>query len=142
MRPKISICIPAYQRVQFLKRLLNSIREQSFHDFEVIVTDDSPGNEVSELCNEFREAFPLIYHKNVTTQGTPDNWNQAISKGKGDWVKDMHDDDWYANDKSLEEFIRTIEANPDARFLFSKYHNVNEENGETEVRKPNRRRLE
>ena len=38
----ISICIPAYKHPDFLKRLLDSISIQSFRDFEVIISDDSP----------------------------------------------------------------------------------------------------
>jgi glycosyltransferase involved in cell wall biosynthesis len=46
MNPLISICIPAYKRTEFLQRLLDSIDIQTFKNFEVIVTDDSPGNDV------------------------------------------------------------------------------------------------
>ena len=46
--PFISICIPAFQRVDYL-RLLDSIEIQSFRDFETVISDDSPGHEVQEL---------------------------------------------------------------------------------------------
>ncbi|MCX7010103.1 MAG: glycosyltransferase, partial [Kiritimatiellaeota bacterium] len=41
MTPKVSICIPAYQQPQGLARALQSLLEQDFRDYEVIVTDDS-----------------------------------------------------------------------------------------------------
>ena len=40
--PKVSICIPCYKQTVFLKRTLDSITTQSYEDFEVIVTDDTP----------------------------------------------------------------------------------------------------
>ena len=51
MSPFISICIPAYKNVEFLKRLPDSIAVQSFKNFEVILSDDSPGKEVEQLAN-------------------------------------------------------------------------------------------
>ena len=48
--PLISICIPAYNRTTYLKRLFESIVDQVFKDFEVIVSDDSPNDSVKDLC--------------------------------------------------------------------------------------------
>ena len=46
----ISICIPAYKRSDFVKRLLNSIAIQTFKNFEVIVSDDTPGRGSETNC--------------------------------------------------------------------------------------------
>jgi glycosyltransferase involved in cell wall biosynthesis len=124
MTPFISICIPAFKRTDFLKRLLDSIAVQVFRDFEVIVSDDSPGDEVALLCEHYREIFPLIYHRNATPLGTPVNWNQAVSLAKGEWIKLMHDDDWFSEPFSLGEFANEAKENKSARFLFSAYTNV------------------
>src|SRR5450432_2159424 len=68
--PFISICIPAFQRANYLKRLLDSIEIQSFRVFEVVITDDSPGMEVSDLI-EIHALRPMIrYFKNVKTLGS------------------------------------------------------------------------
>ena len=47
--PKVSICIPAYNNVNEVKRLLESIFLQRFKNYEIILTDDSTNNEISEL---------------------------------------------------------------------------------------------
>jgi glycosyltransferase involved in cell wall biosynthesis len=120
----ISVCIPAYKRASFLKRLLDSIAIQSFRNFEVVVTDDSPDGEVQELCGRYREAFPLAYYRNETALGTPENWNEAIRRARGEWIKMMHDDDWFADKHSLELFAAAIDAAPDPSFFFSAYRNV------------------
>src|SRR5439155_18647369 len=86
-KPLVSICIPAYKRVEFLKRLLESISIQSFKDFEVIITDDSPTNEVYELSQAYKDKFTLFYSKNAVAVGTPENWNEAIRHAKGEWIK-------------------------------------------------------
>ena len=124
MNPLISICIPAYKRTEFLKRLLDSVCIQDFKDFEVILTDDSPGNEVQELCIGYQNKFPLFYFRNDQPSGTPENWNEAIRKAKGQWIKLMHDDDWFNNEHSLRVFVDATKNNAEALFVFSAYRNI------------------
>lgn len=50
MPPLISICIPAYKNTDYLSVLLQSVAVQTFRDFEVVVSDDSPTDEVETLC--------------------------------------------------------------------------------------------
>ncbi len=119
----ISICIPAYKRVEFLERLLDSIAIQSYKDFEVIVSDDSPTNDVSDLCEKYKGYFQLNYHKNVSALGTPENWNEAIRRANGKWIKLMHDDDWFSTSESLNKFAAAAMQNK-ANFIFSGYTNV------------------
>ena len=128
----ISICIPAFKRTKYLKRLLDSVREQIFSDYEVIITDDSPGNEVKSACEIYEHNFHLRYQKNPAPLGTPENWNAAIRLAKGEWIKIMHDDDWFADPNSLTEYVDAIKQNPNAEFFFSAYNNVYENSSRTE----------
>ncbi len=120
----ISICIPAYKHVDFLRRLLDSIIGQTFTDFEVIVTDDSPDKEVKNLCLEYMHRLPLVYYRNEKPLGTPENWNEAIRKAKGNWIKLMHDDDWFAEKDSLAKFAEAVRNYPHSTFFFSAYRNT------------------
>ncbi len=103
-QPFISICIPAYKRTQYLQRLLRSIAEQTFNNFEVIVSDDSNDDSVKKLIAQFENQFSLKYWQNQTSLGTPANWNAAIQKAAGEWIKLMHDDDWFATPSALQQF--------------------------------------
>lgn len=124
--PFISICIPAYKRVQFLQRLLTSISVQTFKDFEVIVSDDSDDNSVKDLTEKFTDKFLLQYHKNKPALGTPANWNFAIGKANGEWIKLMHDDDWFATPSSLQCFADATKKGN--KFIVSNYNNIDENN--------------
>ena len=117
----LSICIPAYKRTEFLERLLNSISKQDFKNFEVIVTDDSSDGTVERLCFEFKRSFEIRYFKNPVTLGTPENWNESIRHAKGEWIKIMHDDDWFSDKNSLSKFVNAISKNPKINFLFSAF---------------------
>jgi glycosyltransferase involved in cell wall biosynthesis len=117
----VSICIPAYKRVDYLKRLLHSISIQTFKDFEVVITDDSNDESVSQFIASGAFDFPLVYIKNPVALGSPENWNSAIRQAKGQWIKMMHDDDWFADENSLQQFAGAAEKNKAVLFIFSGY---------------------
>ena len=128
----ISICIPAYKRIEFLKRLLDSIQIQEFRNFEVVVTDDSADEGIKRMCDHFQEHFPISYYRNQQPLGTPENWNEAIRKAKGNWIKLMHDDDWFGDEKSLGYFAEAITSNPACSFIFSAFRNIDLQSGKME----------
>ncbi len=127
--PLISICIPAYKRVPYLQRLLDSIAVQTFRDFDVIVSDDSPDDTVQDLLNAYTEKFTIHYYKNEPSLGTPANWNFGISKASGEWIKLIHDDDWFTSVGSLQSFADYIK--PGHKFIFSAYANSKNANSES-----------
>lgn len=122
--PSISICIPAYKNKVFLERLLDSIKIQSYKNFEVVITDDSPDNDLFELCQRYNVYFELNYFKNTKNLNTPENWNESVKKAKYEWIKIMHDDDWFVNAESLAHFAEAIIVNPSVYFFFSAYQNI------------------
>ncbi len=138
--PFISICIPAYQRPQYLKRLLDSVVLQTFKDYEVIITDDSPDDTVEKIADLYPKISRLHYHKNKASLGTPANWNAAIGLAQGKWIKLMHDDDWFADAKALQQFADCAQKHEGA-FIFSAYTNVFENTGREKPVFPEKFRL-
>ena len=142
----ISICIPAYKRVTFLKRLLDSIESQTYRRFEVVITDDSPDNDVSDICQSHALAASIRYFRNEKQLGTPENWNESIRRAAGVWIKLMHDDDWFRDPKALDVFADAVKKNPAGNFFFCEYSNVllDDRGTEQEIRLPRdwQRRLE
>ena len=128
--PLISICIPAYKRTNYVKRLLDSIAEQTFTDFEVILSDDSDDDSVEQLSQQYIKNFSLAYHRNKPSLGTPANWNFGISRAHGEWIKLMHDDDWFATPDSLLQFANATSFKK--KFIFSAYTNYFEGKTTTE----------
>ncbi len=118
MKKKVSICIPAYKQVDFLRRCLDSILIQNYTDFEVVVSDDTPTDEIKDLVCRYRN-LPIIYCHNEKPLGSPGNWNNAIHLANGEYIKIMHHDDWFAHPFSLRKFVEMLDENPDADFAFS-----------------------
>lgn len=119
MLPKVSVCIPAYNQVEFLQKTLESILIQTYQDYEVIVTDDSPDDRVQRLVEQFDFKGKLRYIKNIRSLGSPENWNEAVRQSKGEYIKIMHHDEWFNYNDSLNEFVSLLNSNPEADFAFS-----------------------
>jgi glycosyltransferase involved in cell wall biosynthesis len=120
----VSICIPAYKRTDSLKRLLDSILRQTYRLYEVIITDDSQGTEVFDLVSGHPLATAIRYFKNELRLGAAGNWNESIRRAKGEWIKIMHDDDWFSNPAALQVFADAARHSPDSAFFFSNYRDV------------------
>jgi glycosyltransferase involved in cell wall biosynthesis len=118
----ISICIPAYKRIGFVSRLLESVAEQTYKDYEVIITDDSSDDEIYQLCKKYEQQMHVRYFKNNLPLGSPENWNEGIRKAQGKWIKIMHDDDWFADPDCLQQFAEAARQNT-SDFIFSGFCN-------------------
>lgn len=136
----ISICIPAYKSPEYLERLLHSIAAQTFHSFEVIVTDDSPDNSVFTVCSRYRDQMTIHYNRNPVALGTPANWNAALELARGEWIKIMHDDDWFYDADSLGHFAAAA-SEEKGDFIFSAYSNVTLSSMKEQLVRPNGLRL-
>lgn len=121
--PFFSICIPVYKNVSFLKRLLDSIFLQDFDDFEIIISDDSPDNSILFFLDETYNDSRIYYSRNDVSLGTPENWNSAIRKAKGKWIKLMHDDDWFHTSSALQ-VLYSYACTSKYGFIFTAYYNV------------------
>ena len=119
--PFISICIPAYKNRTYLQRILTSIEIQTYKNFEVIITDDSNNDDAIEMVKRFSDKFSIQYFKNETALGTPANWNFAIAKARGAWIKLIHYDDWFASAHSLEKLVNATKLGHS--FIFCAYAN-------------------
>ena len=113
----ISVCIPAYNNLPAFKRCLESVLFQDHGDFEIIVSDDSSNNLIEEYIGTLNENR-LHYYRNNPALGAPENWNNAIAKAKGDYIKILHHDDYLAAKNSLTRFSDVMRRHPNTDFCF------------------------
>lgn len=117
--PKVSICIPAYNQTEYLKKTIDSVLSQTFDDYEIIITDDSPNHSVGDLVNSFDRKDKIKYYKNSVSLGSPENWNESLRKSKGKYIKVLHHDDALNDKDSLEKYVALLDQNEKADFAFS-----------------------
>lgn len=112
---RVSIAIPAYNASEGVKRLLNSIDRQEYKDYEIIITDDSTNDDIYRLV---KERTDIRYYKNDPGKGATGNWNEALRRCSGEYLKIMHHDDWFTDEKSLGRLVEMLESDPKADFVF------------------------
>ena len=103
---KISICIPTWEQhgygKEFLKEMFDTIKKQTFKDFEVVISDQSQNKEIEELVGVYKKIFPIFYIKNNNDLGNgPANTNNCIRYAKGKIIKIMFQDDLFVDDEAL-----------------------------------------
>jgi glycosyltransferase involved in cell wall biosynthesis len=104
--PKLSIVIPVYNVEDYIEKCLDSIRGQTFTDFEVICVDDGSTDYSGMLCNRYRridKRFKVIHQENA---GVSSARNRGIDEASGEWLTFVDPDDWINN----EFYERLFEA--------------------------------
>src|SRR4051812_23131736 len=109
MKNLVSICIPVYKQTTYLEKCLQSVLEQDFKDFELIISDDTPDDSLEVFIKDLLKDREYTYHRNQPALGSPENWNSAIDKSSGKYLKIMHHDDFFTKTDSLRLMVKEIE---------------------------------
>lgn len=98
MEPKVSIIVPVYNAEKSLARCVDSILNQEFRDFELILMDDGSKDRSGEICDGYAraDARVVVVHKENT--GVSDTRNQAIARARGTFLQFVDSDDWLTAD--------------------------------------------
>lgn len=110
-----SIIIPAYNAGIYIKRCLDSIFSQTFHDFEVIVVNNYSTDDTEAILKSYSDKRLRYYNEN-NNGIIAHSRNYGISKAKGNWICFLDADDWFRNDK-LEKTYELI-AHTDADIVY------------------------
>lgn len=108
--PVVSVCIPAYRQIDYLAKCLQSVIDQDFTDYELIISDDTPGSQVRDFVHEFLKGRAFQYYQHAPSLGSPENWNFAVSKASGTYIKVLHHDDFFTRPDSLRQMVSAAEA--------------------------------
>lgn len=108
IRPFFTIIIPSYNSAMSISRSIDSLKKQSFKDFEVLIMDGSSTDAtipiaLSAISDDKRF---LIYSS--PDRGTYDAMNKGIEKSKGRWIYFMGSDDSFNDEKVLEDINNVL----------------------------------
>lgn len=114
MRPRISVCVTTYNYASFLPDCVESVLQQTFNDWELIVCDDCSTDETQVLMERYANADPRIrYIRNVKRLGMSANLKYAADLGTGKYLKILCADDWITR-RCLERMLELMETYPNA----------------------------
>lgn len=119
--PKVSICLVTYNRADVLSQTIDSILNQSYSDFELIISDDNSSDETRNVCEYYQQKDNRVrYYCNEHNFKMPGNLNAAISRATGEYIADLHDGDVY-KPLLIEKWVHALDTFPDALFVFNGY---------------------
>ena len=117
-RPFVSVIVPVYNAEDCVVEALESVRNQTFRDFEAIIVDDASTDRSAELVEQFTSdhRFRLIWRE--TNGGAAAAQNTGVTAASGEWIALLGCDDLWMPEK-LERQVGLIRENPDASLVFS-----------------------
>jgi glycosyltransferase involved in cell wall biosynthesis len=113
--PKVSVIIPAYQSALFLPQSINSVLDQSFKDFELIVVDDGSTDNTRQVLSHYSEFIQVYFQEN---QGPSSARNRGIQLSQGEYLAFLDADD-IALPERLSTQVRFLDENPDVGIVGS-----------------------
>ncbi|WP_298046071.1 glycosyltransferase [uncultured Bacteroides sp.] len=123
MYPKlITVIIPVYNTEQYLTTCLDSLLQQTFQDFEVILIDDGSKDKTGEICDEYSSRFPKIKVIHQKNRGVSAARKIGLEMACGKYIISVDADDWMEEDM-LESLFFCAEQN-DADITFCDYDKV------------------
>lgn len=111
-KPKLSIGLPVYNGENYLDEALNSILNQTYSDFELIISDNASTDKTSNICHEFASKDKRIkYFRNNKNLGAASNFNRVFELSSCEYFKWAAHDDLHAPD-FLEKCVNVLEKDP------------------------------
>jgi glycosyltransferase involved in cell wall biosynthesis len=109
-RPEVSVCVPAYRAEPFLADAIESVLAQSFSDWELVIVDNASPDRTGEIARSYRDRR-IVVHSNPNTISIQANWNLAVDKARGRYVKVLPADD-LIRPECLDRQVKEMDASP------------------------------
>lgn len=106
LTPRLSIIVATWNAARTLQRCLDSIRDQSFGDWEVLVSDGASTDATVELIR--RNESMITWWRSEKDAGIYDAWNQALDHARGEYVCFLGADDAWISPDSLQRLFSAI----------------------------------
>ncbi len=106
---KFSVIVPVYNVEQYLSECVQSILNQTYKDFELILVDDGSPDNSPQICDDFAEKDSRVKVVHKENGGLSDARNTGISVAQGDYLLFVDSDDYYATNTVLETIANEID---------------------------------
>lgn len=122
--PLVSVIIPSYNHEKFVGECIQSVLNQTFQDFEIIITDDASTDRTVEIIEQFDDPRIKLF-KHSTNQGVSITANNCILHASGQYIAWLSTDDaWYP--EKLEVQVQYLDEHPEIGVVFGKVDWIDE----------------
>ena len=129
--PKVSVAIITYNQRHFIPETLQSVLEQDYDDFEIVVADDGSTDGSQELLLEYQRRYPerIKLVLSEQNQGITKNCNKAFFACTGEYIAWLGGDDLFYSGK-LRAQVAALEANKDCSLCYHPVEVFDSDNGQ------------
>lgn len=114
--PIISVIVPVFNGEKTIKETIESVLNQTFTDFELIVIDDGSQDRTLEVVHRIQDSRIKVF--SYLNAGQSTSRNRGITIAKGEYISFIDADDLWTPDK-LESQLKALQANPEAAVAYS-----------------------
>jgi glycosyltransferase involved in cell wall biosynthesis len=124
MTPIVSVIIPSYNHEKFVGECIQSVLNQTFQDFEIIITDDGSSDHTVKVIESFTDPRIKLF-KHAVNKGACIAGNNCLRHATGKYIAVLSSDDaWYP--EKLEVQVKYLDSNKDIAVVFGKVDWVDE----------------
>lgn len=133
MKELISIVLPVYNGEKYLRASIDSIINQTYKEWELLILDDCSTDRTARIANEYAEQDSRIkYIRNETNLRLPNNLNKGFSLAKGKYLTWTSDDNKF-RPSALESMLCTLKAYSDKDLVYASYQIIDENDNHQQV---------
>ena len=122
---RFSIIIPVYNVEKYLSACVDSILNQSYKDYEIILVDDGSNDSSPLICDEYSSKFSFIHTIHKSNGGQADARNVGLEVSKGDYICYIDSDDFLSNNNVLNILAEKTKTKPDViHYKFSEWFEI------------------
>lgn len=125
MEDLISIITPSYNTANFISQTIESVLNQTYTNWEMIIVDDCSTDNTKEVVLKFNDPR-IIYIENEKNSGAAVSRNKGLKLAKGEWIAFLDSDDLWDKTK-LEKQLSFMKSN-NYLFSYTNYREINEGN--------------
>lgn len=131
MNDLVSVIMPSYNTAKFIDKTIESVLNQTYQNFEIIIVDDCSTDNTDEVVANIKDER-IIYIKNDKNSGAAVSRNRALREAKGRWIAFLDSDDLWEKEK-LSKQIEFMKKNG-YKFSYTAYEEVDENSNPLNVR--------
>ena len=110
---KVSVIVPVYNVEQYLEKCLNSLVNQDFSDYEIIIVNDGSLDNSEKIINKYKKQYKFVKAYKKKNGGLSSARNYGLKYAKGEYISFIDSDDWVESNMLKEMYEKAISQNFD-----------------------------
>lgn len=129
---RVSLSLPVFNGGNFIAQAIQSILDQDYEDFELIITDNASTDGTKEICKEFADRDRrIVYYRNDRNLGAAANFNRGFELSSGEYFKWCAHDDLISSNL-IRDCVSALDENSEAVIAYPRLRRIKEDGAMTD----------